>query len=129
MALGLGHLVVRRHRDVTSGGAAAGPLRRAERCRVAERGAAEVAAQTDAAGRAESEVAAGVVGAAVGRERLELKAVCWRRVAADGAVLAAAAAHVAPETDDDDDDERQDEEDGEDEAGENDQTARVRQQR
>ena len=128
MALGLGHLVVRRHRDVTSGGAAAGPLRRAERCRVAERGAAEVAAQTDAAGRAESEVAAGVVGAAVGRERLELEAVCWRGVAADGSVLAAAA-HAAPETDDDDDDERQDEEDGEDEAGENDQTARVRQQR
>jgi len=123
--LGLRHLVWRR-RDVTS--AAAGSRRRedggAERRRVAEC-AAEVAAEADAPGRTEAELAAGVVrlrrvdGL---RERLERQGV--GRVAADRPVLLPATG-MPTETDDGDDDEGEDEEDGEDETSQNDQAACV----
>lgn len=126
MAVGLGGHLVRRHRDVTSG-AAAGPRRRADRRGVGEVGVAEA----DAAGRAEAEVAAGVVGlrrtADVG-ERLE-RQVGGRWVAAHRAVLPPATGVAPAEADDDDDDHGDDEEDGQDEAGQNDQTTRVGQQR
>ena len=110
-----------RHDNVAA--AAAGPrsVAGADRPRVgAADPAAQVAAETDAPGRAEAQVAPGVVRlrrSADFRKRLQRQVS--RDVAVDWAVLLSAAA-VAAEADDGDDDESQDEDQCEHETRQND---------